>query len=327
METAVLALPVSPPTLEAAGDAPRPVAAPATDRMLYLLGRPTLKQVLRFVKANAVERPSTASLIGRWNRARDLIKELEQTEAGIADAPPIQQLGPEYQEVLIEFLKDPLVKHGFNTVPTEVALIPLDRLVVYQRHIDLGFVAGLQRQLPPTLGALDTFRACLPVGQPRPPAEWCELDRGRFAFRSPSNDLRFLGAMQLDTENLKDYPPPGAVVGIVGLAVGFGSNFLNAIYAEGRLILANGSHRAYALRSLGVTHVPCVVQHVSSRDELELVASNAVRRDPDLFLKAPRPSMLKDYFHPELQLTLQTHRRTRQVTVTFEVHEEMGPPI
>ena len=113
----------------------------------------------------------------------------------------------------------------------------------------------------------------------------------------------------------------------MGIAVGFGSNFLNAIYAENRLILNNGSHRAYALRRLGVTHAPCIVQHVSSRHELELVASSRVRRDPDRYLKSPRPSMLKDYFNPKLSIVLPVHRRVRQVTVRFDIDEEYVPAI
>src|SRR2546430_11202463 len=38
------------------------------------------------------------------------------------------------------------------------------------------------------------------------------------------------------------------------------------------LILNNGSHRAYALRELGITRVPCIVQHVSCREELNVLA-------------------------------------------------------
>src|SRR5216117_4617056 len=98
---------------------------------------------------------------------------------------------------------------------------------------------------------------------------------------SPSNDLRFLGTMPMESNHIKDYAPPGNLVGVVGIAVGFGSNFLNAVCAENRIILNNGSHRAYALRDMGFTHVPCVVQHVSTRDELDLVAPAPVRRDPD----------------------------------------------
>jgi len=144
---------------------------------------------------------------------------------------------------------------------------------------------------------------------------------------SPSNDMRFLGAMRLNSGHIKDYPPPGNLVAVIGLAVGFGSNFLNAVYVENRLILNNGSHRAYALRKMGITHVPCIVQHLSSRDELDLVGPSEVRHDPDFYLKHPRPSMLKDYFHPKLHKVMPVRRRLRQITVRFEVEEHSVPAL
>ena len=133
--------------------------------------------------------------------------------------------------------------------------------------------------------------------------------------------------MQLQASNIKGYPPPGNVLGILGIAIGFGSNFMNAIYAENRLILNNGSHRAYALRRMGLTHAPCIVQHVSSRDELDLVASSEVRHNPNFFLTNPRPSMLRDYFDPRLHKVIQSQRRLRQITVSFEIDEAYVPAL
>jgi hypothetical protein len=144
---------------------------------------------------------------------------------------------------------------------------------------------------------------------------------------SASNDLRFLGAVSLQGEQIKDYPSRGKFVGIVGIAVGLGSNFVNAIYAEKRLILNNGSHRAYALRQLGVTHIPCIIQHAASRDEVDAVAATEIRKNPDAYLKHPRPSMLKDYFDPALHLVMPAYRRLRQVTVRFEVEENSLPAL
>jgi hypothetical protein len=137
--------------------------------------------------------------------------------------------------------------------------------------------------------------------------------------------MRFLGTMKLQAGNITDYPPPGNLAGVVGLAVGFGSNFLNAIYAENRLILNNGSHRAYALRKMGVTHVPCIVQHVSSREKLDVVAASEVMDKPDYYLKHPRPSMLRDYFNPKLHKVMAVHRQLRQITVKFEVDAAYVP--
>src|SRR5439155_4134063 len=138
---------------------------------------------------------------------------------------------------------------------------------------------------------------------------WCQAPRGKYVFVSPSNDLRFLGIMPLEPRHIRNYSLPGSVVGVVGIAVGFGSNFLNAIYAERRLILRNGSHRAYLLRKRGITRVPCIIQHASSREELEVVGSSALQRDPDLYLSSPRPPMLRDYFDPDLHKVMTVQQR------------------
>ena len=145
-------------------------------------------------------------------------------------------------------------------------------------------------------------------------------------LRIPVERFAVPGPDGVQPRELKD-APGGNLVGIVGASVGFGSNFMNAIYAEQRLILNNGSHRAFALRQMGVTHVPCIVQHVSSRDELEVVGSTALRRDPDLYLKHPRPPMLTDYFNPQLRMVLPVHRRLRQITVRLEVEEDFVPAL
>jgi hypothetical protein len=301
-----------------------PAAQSDADDSLYLIGRPTLRQFQRFVRHHAVKPDYEGDLTNEWNAACEHVRSLEKEEAGLADDPVITKLGPEYEPLLIEFLKDPLIRNGFNTVPTEVATIELDRLVVYQKHIDLTYVRQLQKRLSPTPGMDEIFRTCLPYDHPQPPVKW--LKQGdKFIFMSPSNDLRFLGTMSLRPEHIADYPPPGDLVGVVGLAVGFGSNFLNAAYFNKRLILHNGSHRAYALREMGITHVPCIIEHVSSSEELKVVASSEVYNNPDLYLKHPRPPMLKDYFNPRLRKVMPVHRVLRQITVKFDIEEQNVP--
>jgi len=297
----------------------------AVDENLYLTGRPKLKDFLRYVRHHAVDPEDDGVLTDEWEDAKNVVRGLEKEESGAADNPPIHKLGPEYEPLLIEFVKDPLVQKGFNTVPTEVALVELDRLVVYQKHIDLTFVRQLEAKLGPKPTREQIFRTCLPYDHPQPPAKWSRMRGDGYVFMSPSNDLRFLGAMPLKSANLKVSSPTGNLVGVVGLAVGFGSNFMNAIFAEKRLILNNGSHRAYTLRKMGITHAPCIIQHVSSRDQIDVIASSQVADHPNLFLKHSRPSMLKDYFDPRLHKVMPVHRRLRQVMVKYEVIETFVP--
>lgn len=296
---------------------------------LYLTGRPTLKRFVRFVRQEAIHPEDDATLIAEWQAAKELLRKLKREEAGCADNPVITPVPVDrkYEPLLTEFLKDSLVQHGFNTVPTEVAFVELDSLVVYQKHIDLAFVRELKKTLGPAPSDEEIFRACLPYDHPHPPAKWSRVNDNSYTFISPSCDMRFLKAMPLQARHISGYPHPGSVVGVIGLAVGFGSNFLNALRFENRLILNNGSHRAFTLRDMGFTHVPCVVQHVSTRDELEVVAASAIRHDPDVYFKHPRPSMLKDYFNPQLRKVMAAHRRVRQITVKFQVEETYIPAL
>jgi len=88
-------------------------------------------------------------------------------------------------------------------------------------------------------------------------------------------------------DQLSGFVSSGRPFAYIVLGIGYASNYLNALQVDGRLILNNGSHRAYALRDIGLTHVPCLVQRISRRDEMDLVASGDVQNNPDRYLKAP----------------------------------------
>ncbi|RJL20749.1 hypothetical protein [Paracoccus siganidrum] len=88
-----------------------------------------------------------------------------------------------------------------------------------------------------------------------------------------------------------------------------------------RIVLHNGYHRACALRMAGVTHAPVIVQTVSRRDELEVVAAAAVVDDPAFYFRANRPPMLKDFFDPRTSIVLPARRRRKMIKVSFTVTE------
>lgn len=143
-----------------------------------------------------------------------------------------------------------------------MGIVELDRLVVFQKHINLDYVAQLASGLSADSSLEDIFRFCLLGEYPQPPISHGRVAQSAFVFASPSTDLRFLDVALLDDSQSAGLPPRGRSTSAVALLVGYGSNLLNAIHVENRLVLNNGSHRAYALRELGITHAPCVVQRV-----------------------------------------------------------------
>ena len=304
-----------------------PAHAGRGHRMLYLAGRPSLRSSVRYVRHRAAQDLPEHEIATQWKRASAIVKELQRDEASRADGAATTPLGPEYEPLLLELFQDQLIRNGFNTVPTDIALVELDKLVVYQKHIDLPFAQQRASRLGPIPDRAAVFRICLPHDHPSPPVAWTRVHGNTFVFVSPSNDLRSLGSVRLDAGQLEAGRFSGSVVGVAGVAIGFGSNFLNAIACEGRIILNNGSHRAYALRQLGVTHVPCIVQHVSSREELRLVADGTVSEDADFYLRQPRPPMLVDYFDPRLHVVLDSKPRLTQIRVTVDVDESWLPAL
>ena len=90
---------------------------------------------------------------------------------------------------------------------------------------------------------------------------------------------------------------------------------------DGRLLLKNGYHRAYAMRDIGITHAPCIVQTVASRDELGIAVNSDVARDLDFYFASARPPILKDFFDPKIRRIHQVYKTLKMIEIEFEVRE------
>lgn len=297
-----------------------PAPAPASEDWVYLVGRPPANEFISYVKAQTVggSTRDLSQLMDTWRTANDRIRELERDDAGAADNAPIEQLPADMALFATRVMSDPIVQNSFSAVPASLAWVELDRLVVFQKHINLRYVAELRAQLGPTPTPEEVFKFALPYDHPVPGVLQGRTGQNSWVLTSPSADFRFLGAELLDPAQLTGFPLTGVPAAVMGVLVGHGSNYLNAIAAEGRLILNNGSHRAYALREAGLTHAPCIVQNVTRREELELI-SDEVNANADRYLVAARPPMLKDYFDPQLRQVLPSPRLATQVQVSFGI--------
>jgi len=264
----------------------------------------------------------------RWQLADQRRRQLEEAEAhwtrtlagGEADAM-VSPLPANLDPLLAEVRADPVFQRAFATVTTRIGVVRLDPLIVYQRSINLEHVERLKQQLGTSPSPEELFRFCLPADHPTPPVRVRAIKDDAFAFVSESTDLRFLEPILLQGDQVADYQPLGPVAGIVGLTVGFGSNYVNVIECEGRFVLNNGNHRIYALRELGVTHAPCVIQQAERHEDLRLIAGGRLRRDPDAYLRHVRPPLLRDYFDEKLSCRVRLMRKSRVVRVNFTIEE------
>ena len=290
---------------------------------VWLLGQPKLRSYLDFVRDMTPGGASAkqAGLIDAWRAANDHYYELEVSEAGSADQIKMADLDPVLLPLAEKVAADPRFELAFEGLPSRFAMIELDKLIVPQPHVNLDHVERLKTRLSADNSPEGVFRFCMPLDRAEAPVHMRRTGARRFSFWSDSSDFRFHEPAVLKASQLVGHDAAGPVGGIIGLMVGFGSNFLTAIQSDTRLLLHNGHHRAYALRAMGFTHAPCLIQTVTRLDELDLVAPHQVVAAPAFYFKAARPPLLMDFFNPRLAKEHLVFKSQRMIELSFEVRD------
>ena len=290
---------------------------------IRLLGQPSLQDHLSFVRHHVVDGASidAAEVADRWRKANDHYHALEEREGGIADEIDVCEPDPILEPLMAETKADPRYGYTFDTFPTEIAMVELDRLVVYQSHLMQGYANGLIERLDQPENPLALYRFCQPPAGSSAPVDVQEVGRRRYVFSSASTDLRQHEPVLLQPEQISGHRTFGPVSAYIGLPVGFGSNFFTGIAYRDRVLLHNGYHRAFAMRARGITHAPCIIQTVTRRDEIEVAAKREVADDPTFYFASKRPPLLKDFFDPRVSTVFEVHQTKKMIEVTFEIRD------
>jgi hypothetical protein len=165
---------------------------------VFLIGRPPLSEYLGFIAANAVDGAAAdqGALANTWRQANDHIRELEVEEAGWADSPAVLPLPGDVHALRDRLLGDPMVQRTFALFPVEIGMVELERMVVFQKQINVAYAANLRAAFGDDPTPEDLFRFCLPIGERRdPPVRGQRIAQNAWAFVSPSNDFRLLDAI------------------------------------------------------------------------------------------------------------------------------------
>ncbi|MBV8685284.1 MAG: hypothetical protein JOZ90_11495 [Alphaproteobacteria bacterium] len=307
----------------AAGETP-PVAAP--EELVYLLGQPHLSDYLDFVRDKAVggAELSQRALADEWRKANDLYYALEQAEAGAADGAQCLPLPAAMRPLARRLARDRYFRDTYDTLPTQIRMVELGRLVVSQSSVSAEFSAELRRRLHPGMPEEELFRFCLPTDRPHPAVRARRVSSERWLFTCDSTDFRLHRAQLLKPARVKDLRTFGPVSDILALMVGFGSNFMSVVRSEERLLLQNGYHRAYTLLAAGVTHAPAVVQTVTRKDELKIAANEDVCEDPAFYFRAARPPLLRDFLDPRFGKRLLVQRMQTSIEIEIKTRTSTG---
>ena len=310
-----------------------PGAAQAqVDPTVFLKGRPPMGEYIGFSKTQTIEGQSAdmSQLADDWRSARDRIKALTLEQSGIADSDVISSLPETFDNLASAVLSDSVVRQTFGVTPTSIAMVELDKLVVYQKVINLTYAAQLQSLVAQQETDEELFHFALPLdGRYDPVPNVGPINMGphgplMWAAVSPSSDFRLLATTMLDPQQIQELNANGRPTQVFAVAVGYGSNLLSGLQVGSRVILRNGSHRAYALRAAGHTHAPMLIQQIPDGEAEELLPPE-VKQQESLYTTHPRPPLLRDYFDTELHNVVHVPRNAKQVRV--QVGYEEGPAL
>lgn len=288
----------------------------------WLLGQPPLTHYLDTVeRSGSGAGVSRASLVAGWSAANDVYIELERTEAGLANAGRHRPLDPRFEGLATVVRDHPFYRKNFDCLPTGFEMVELDKLMVYQPFVGRTYVESSMRRLGLKPDPATVFRFCFPLDEPRPVVEVERLGRDRFQFRSTAGAFRAHSLASLGPESLATIQSFGPVGACLGLPLGLNANFLNAVRVGRRYLLHNGYHRACALRALGVSHAPCLVQTAKRVDEVMLGVDYALPQAPEYYFETARPPLLRDFFDPRIVRLVPLREEVRVVDVTVEIRE------
>ncbi len=295
--------------------------------LVWLLGQPHLGDYLDFVKGKVVggadQDPRT--LADEWRAANDVYAELEKSEAGYADETKRRPVERALKPLVRRLEANPWFRDSFDNLPYSIERVEIDKLVASQIHVEYAFTKPFLKRLA-SMSEEELFHFCLPIDKPRPPVTVTRLSGDRYIFTSPSTDFRSHSPRVLRPEEIPNITSSGPISAFVGIAVGFGSNFLSAVRSDKRICLQNGYHRTFALRCAGLKYAYCVVEDVTRKDELKLTADDTVTEDPEFYFASKRPPVIKDFFDRRLAKRLRVRPMLNHLEVEIKVRSSVATP-
>lgn len=267
--------------------------------------------------------PGREQLSDRWRNAAREYERLATREAGAADGMDIRPLPKSMARHLARLVELPGVRRTFDTVPVAFGLVELDKLVISQYAMTQAVVDRIVADHPLPLSPKALAELCLPLKPPAAHFRLASRSEREFTFVADAHDMRFLDAQVLDPVDVRQAEVMGHPQAVVALSVGFSANLLNGVRYNGRVAINNGHHRALALRQMGFTHAPCLIQPCASDDDLGQAATRELCDNADLYFHAPRPPLLRDFDNPKLTLSIPAPRMRRVVTLKIDVQRQL----
>jgi len=315
---------------------------------VFLFGFMPLGEAAGVVAGDLVEIPTPMEIRKHWIKKAQAAQKLAETDPYVVDDSNIDMVikdfEPEHRDKLQEIEEYIMTIPLYREFPHEIKLVEIDKLIALQNNINLNRVERFSQSVNKESTMFELLDFTLGRRKYSSKIESNLVSNNSYLFSSDDEDVRISGP---EIKELPRYDDPVSEQKSTAfiLKVTSGEPFIYALktsslkigymqklgqviqgYAKGyQITLQNGFHRAYALKRLGFTHIPCIIIEPVSAQEIQLLNSNWL---PERWqqVTSPRPPLLKDFFNPDLCETVKVRTRKTCWKITWNI-ERMSPPV
>jgi hypothetical protein len=262
-------------------------------------------------------------VLKQWELATKAFSGKKPLSFELISCAPIEE---KYAAKLQSIRQDKRFSHTYQQLPTNFEIIEIDKLIACQSTVALDYIEKLTRTFQKNLDFDALIDICLSLDKTVPEVSDIQANEQTIVYSSENTDFRFLGALQkplneiaLDTSSTGGIPTRALV-----LLFGYGGSPVSVTKVAKRYFLNNGFHRIFALRKVGVTHIPAVIQEVLNPAlEFPAVYQNIPK---EYLLASDRLPMMEDYFNNEMTIELKQKARRRGIKVMW-IAEAIDVPL
>ncbi len=201
-------------------------------------------------------------LLRHWSSARRLLQPIPN-----AGRPDIREVPSQYLPYLEGVKASPRFTSTVQNLPWSFKLLEIEPLLAFQFHVIIDRADDLCGRLNSASTMDSILRICLPHHLEEIDAE-AVVEGNGIRITSPTLNVRLFAEGKLTYEQKRH---------LVQVEVGYGmaSPLVHALRLNGRCYLRNGFHRAYGLRRLGFTHLPCLLLEAADFAQLGATGADA----------------------------------------------------
>jgi len=267
-----------------------------------------------FIRKNGsqADRDSLGTTLSNWQSLRPRVIDMFSTEAGLPDTIAIKDIPEEHHGSIQKVVDKKWFQQSYAGQTIRFGMVEIDKLVAPQRSVDTGYCNQLKNSWPANMGWTELLDVCFGIKENDDAIHHLETGRNTYVFSSSNTDVRLLSTY-VQSISADDFPvecggiPLKAIISVIGT----GTPVIHTFKVGNRLILNNGFHRVFALRSLGFKEIPMLISEISS---IEIEMPEVLLGLPREYLAyEPRPVLMKDFFEPDFSVIVNIQKRQRVI--------------